>query len=54
LTTVYSSRISASFKRKMLPSSPLREPYIAFCQGGTNWTHVALAIKAAIQAVGHN
>jgi cystathionine beta-lyase family protein involved in aluminum resistance len=25
---------------------PLREPYIAFCQGGTHWTHVALALEA--------
>lgn len=31
---------------------PLREPYIAFCQGGTHWTHVAIALEAAIQAVG--
>ncbi|HLO49618.1 MAG TPA: methionine gamma-lyase family protein [Kamptonema sp.] len=31
---------------------PLREPYIAFCQGGTHWTHVAIALEAAIDAVG--
>jgi cystathionine beta-lyase family protein involved in aluminum resistance len=31
---------------------PLREPYVAFCQGGTHWTHVALALEAAIAAVG--
>ena len=31
---------------------PLREPYIAFCQGGTHWTHVAIALEAAIAAVG--
>ena len=31
---------------------PLREPYIAFCQGGTHWTHVAIALEAAIKAVG--
>jgi cystathionine beta-lyase family protein involved in aluminum resistance len=31
---------------------PLREPYIAFCQGGTHWTHVAIAIEAAAAAVG--
>ncbi|HIK27451.1 MAG: methionine gamma-lyase family protein [Oscillatoriaceae bacterium SKW80] len=31
---------------------PLREPYIAFCQGGTHWTHVALALAAAIEAIG--
>jgi cystathionine beta-lyase family protein involved in aluminum resistance len=30
---------------------PLREPYIAFCQGGTHWTHVAIALEAAIKAV---
>ncbi|MGL5059144.1 MAG: aminotransferase class I/II-fold pyridoxal phosphate-dependent enzyme, partial [Microcoleus sp.] len=27
---------------------PLREPYIAFCQGGTHWTHVSIALEAAI------
>ena len=31
---------------------PLREPYIVFCQGGTHWTHVAIALEAAIEAVG--
>ncbi len=31
---------------------PLREPYIVFCQGGTHWTHVAIALQAAIKAVG--
>lgn len=31
---------------------PLREPYIVFCQGGTHWTHVALALESAIEAVG--
>lgn len=31
---------------------PLRKPYIAFCQGGTHWTHVAIALEAAIEAVG--
>jgi cystathionine beta-lyase family protein involved in aluminum resistance len=31
---------------------PLREPYIAFCQGGTHWTHVAIALEAAIDSVG--
>ncbi|NER19643.1 MAG: methionine gamma-lyase family protein [Symploca sp. SIO1C2] len=31
---------------------PLREPYIAFCQGGTHWTHVAIALEAAIETVG--
>mgnify|MGYP006420678617 CR=1 FL=1 len=30
---------------------PLREPYIAFCQGGTHWTHVAIALEAAVEAV---
>lgn len=30
---------------------PLREPYIAFCQGGTHWTHVAIALAAAIDAL---
>ncbi|QKD81600.1 methionine gamma-lyase family protein [Thermoleptolyngbya sichuanensis A183] len=31
---------------------PLREPYTVFCQGGTHWTHVAIALEAAIVAVG--
>ncbi|MBE9137177.1 methionine gamma-lyase family protein [Nodosilinea sp. LEGE 07088] len=30
---------------------PLREPYIVYCQGGTHWTHVALAIEAAVDAI---
>jgi cystathionine gamma-lyase len=30
---------------------PLREPYIVYCQGGTHWTHVAIALQAAIEAV---
>lgn len=30
---------------------PLREPYVVFCQGGTHWTHVAIALEAAIAAV---
>ncbi|MBC7824266.1 MAG: methionine gamma-lyase family protein [Candidatus Parcubacteria bacterium] len=33
---------------------PLREPYVVFCQGGTHWTHVAIALEAAIEAVGDN
>jgi cystathionine beta-lyase family protein involved in aluminum resistance len=30
---------------------PLREPYIVFCQGGTHWTHIAIALEAAIEAM---
>jgi cystathionine beta-lyase family protein involved in aluminum resistance len=30
---------------------PLREPYTAFCQGGTHWTHIAIALEAAIEAI---
>ncbi len=30
---------------------PLRKPYIAFCQGGTHWTHIAIALEAAVEAV---
>lgn len=30
---------------------PLREPYIAFCQGGTHWTHIAIALEAAVEAI---
>jgi cystathionine beta-lyase family protein involved in aluminum resistance len=31
---------------------PLREPYVVYCQGGTHWTHVAIALQAAMAAVG--
>ena len=31
---------------------PLREPYIVFCQGGTHWAHVAIALEAAVEAIG--
>ncbi len=31
---------------------PLKEPYIVFCQGGTHWTHVAIALETAIATVG--
>lgn len=30
---------------------PLRKPYVVYCQGGTHWTHVAIALEAAIAAV---
>ena len=30
---------------------PLREPYVAYCQGGTHWTHIALALEAAVAAI---
>jgi cystathionine beta-lyase family protein involved in aluminum resistance len=30
---------------------PLREPYTVFCQGGTHWTHVAIALEDAIDAI---
>jgi cystathionine beta-lyase family protein involved in aluminum resistance len=33
---------------------PLREPYIVFCQGGTHWTHIAIALEGAIEAIGVN
>jgi cystathionine beta-lyase family protein involved in aluminum resistance len=31
---------------------PLREPYVVFCQGGTHWAHVAIALEAALEVVG--
>lgn len=31
---------------------PLREPYIVYCQGGTHWTHGAIALEAAVTAIG--
>lgn len=27
---------------------PLREPYVVFCQGGTHWTHMAIALEALL------
>ncbi len=30
---------------------PLREPYIVYCQGGTHWTHIAIALESAIEAI---
>ena len=30
---------------------PLREPYVAFCQGGTHWTHWALVLEQALQGM---
>lgn len=33
---------------------PLREPYVVYCQGGTHWTHMAIAIEAAAAAIGPN
>ena len=33
---------------------PLRKPYTVYCQGGTHWTHVAIALEAAAAAVGPN
>jgi cystathionine beta-lyase family protein involved in aluminum resistance len=28
---------------------PLREPYVVFCQGGTHWTHIAIALEAILE-----
>jgi len=28
---------------------PLREPYVVFCQGGTHWTHIAIALEGIIE-----
>ena len=30
---------------------PLREPYVAFCQGGTHWTHIAIALEEVITKI---
>ncbi len=30
---------------------PLRPPYVAFCQGGTHWTHWAIALESAVEAL---
>ncbi|MEB3309480.1 MAG: methionine gamma-lyase family protein [Snowella sp.] len=32
---------------------PLREPYIAFCQGATHWTHVAIALETILASFDH-
>ncbi|XP_024396260.1 uncharacterized protein [Physcomitrium patens] len=29
---------------------PLREPFIVFCQGGTHWTHWAIALEAVLES----
>jgi cystathionine beta-lyase family protein involved in aluminum resistance len=31
---------------------PLRPPYVVYCQGGSHWTHVAIAVEAAAAAIG--
>ncbi|MEM6867088.1 MAG: aminotransferase class I/II-fold pyridoxal phosphate-dependent enzyme [Cyanobacteria bacterium P01_C01_bin.121] len=31
---------------------PMREPYVVYCQGGTHWTHVAIALEAAAASIG--
>jgi cystathionine beta-lyase family protein involved in aluminum resistance len=28
---------------------PLRPPYVVYCQGGTHWTHWALALQSAVE-----
>jgi cystathionine beta-lyase family protein involved in aluminum resistance len=30
---------------------PLREPFVVFCQGGTHYTHVAIALESALDAI---
>jgi cystathionine beta-lyase family protein involved in aluminum resistance len=30
---------------------PLRPPYIVFCQGGTHWTHIAIALEAIMEMI---
>ena len=27
---------------------PLRPPYVVYCQGGTHWTHWAIALESAV------
>lgn len=31
---------------------PLRAPYVAYFQGGTHWTHAAIALETAVAAIG--
>jgi cystathionine beta-lyase family protein involved in aluminum resistance len=28
---------------------PLRPPYVVYCQGGTHWTHWAIALESAVE-----
>lgn len=30
---------------------PIRPPYVVYCQGGTHWTHWALALESAVTAM---
>ncbi|EFJ48941.1 hypothetical protein VOLCADRAFT_117389, partial [Volvox carteri f. nagariensis] len=30
---------------------PIREPYVVYCQGGTHWTHWALALEGAVTSL---
>eukprot|EP00879_Flechtneria_rotunda_P014853 GHRR01015518.1.p1 GENE.GHRR01015518.1~~GHRR01015518.1.p1 ORF type:complete len:164 (+),score=36.01 GHRR01015518.1:761-1252(+) len=30
---------------------PIRPPYVVYCQGGTHWTHWALALEFALQSL---
>lgn len=30
---------------------PLREPFVAYCQGGTHWTHWAIVLEDALQGM---
>ncbi|EKX32658.1 hypothetical protein GUITHDRAFT_82119 [Guillardia theta CCMP2712] len=30
---------------------PLRDPYVAYCQGGTHWTHWAIVLEEALQGI---
>ncbi len=28
---------------------PLRPPYVVYCQGGTHWTHWAIALESIVE-----
>ncbi len=30
---------------------PLRPPFVVYCQGGTHWTHWAIALESAVGAL---
>lgn len=30
---------------------PVRPPYVVYCQGGTHWTHWALALEGAVTSL---
>ena len=36
---------------ELTADGPLRPPYVVYCQGGTHWTHWAMALNDALAAL---